>query len=527
MTEREIHKIWDDRLSAQFVDKVLENKALFDYVDSYHYNKRFLYLEEKILSFTYKLMQSENHALYDADDMMEQLEGCVLDGMILSDRQQADLEDLAEDMASIINDGIPQNEVKSSPAQRSYQHLREKWYGKLPKDIVDLFVDNAELFEDQWDQDRLDQKILKHIYLCKEVRGTDKDYYDYDDWMDRLDQLAKEDRTSRDEAVLKKMGEVVDRFLNSITKEEKIRINRDDNQRTANHVEKVVRTQKRTIVDGQKASEKKQPTRTIDSKPKPPKESQINGVASLIMQHKQLCLILLGIFFIWIFWGYCDNKKGTKDQESVNSALATDFEENEELSDPESTDQAISVEDYLEKEFDNVIQYETYYEIGRDGKYGLADLKGNITIEPNYDFIGVPNMELGYFEVRKNNKYGLVSLATLKEVLPPKYDNIGYPSEKSKTVEIREGSKYGLFSTETFELIAEPVYDHIGLYEEETGLLKVRKGSKYGLYSPSKKKEVAPCIYDYIYFSGNLYKVRVEDKYGYLNKDGSLNKNLQ
>lgn len=87
--------------------------------------------------------------------------------------------------------------------------LREKWYGKLPKGIIDLCVDNAELFEDQWDPDRLDRKILKVIHLWKE----DPDLYDYDILVDDLEQLAIEDRTPNQEAALRTLIKMVDEYI--------------------------------------------------------------------------------------------------------------------------------------------------------------------------------------------------------------------------------------------------------------------------------------------------------------------------
>ena len=186
-----------------------------------------------------------------------------------------------------------------------------------------------------------------------------------------------------------------------------------------------------------------------------------------------------------------------------------------------------SIEEMLEKKFDYVSQYDNYFEIRKKGKYGIADLKGNIIIKPQYDYISSPNEDLGVVEVRKNSKYGMVSLKTFSEIIETKYDYISSVSEESKTFEVRSNRKYGLFSADDLSEIVAPTYDYIGSYHEDTGLFEVRKDSKYGLFSPKKRKEVVPCEYDYLTYDGGLYRVRKDWKNGYLNSDGSLVKPLQ
>ena len=161
--------------------------------------------------------------------------------------------------------------------------------------------------------------------------------------------------------------------------------------------------------------------------------------------------------------------------------LMNDDWETEEI----SIDDNSSVEEMLEKRFDYVSEYAHYFIIGKGGKYGIADLKGNVKIRPKYDYISSV-------------------------------------SEESKTIEVLANSKYGLFSSVDLTEIIEPTYDIIGPYYEETGLFKVRKNSKYGLFSPKLKKEVASCIFSYISYEGGLYQVRKDEKSGCLNADGSI-----
>ena len=203
--------------------------------------------------------------------------------------------------------------------------------------------------------------------------------------------------------------------------------------------------------------------------------------------------------------------------------LMNDDWETEEI----SIDDNSSVEEMLEKRFDYVSEYAHYFEIRKGGKYGIADLKGNVKIRPKYDYIYSADEELGVVEVRIDGKYGMVSLKSLTEIIRPKYDYIYSVSEESKTIEVRANSKYGLLSSVDLTEIIEPTYDYIGSYNEETGLFEVRKNSKYGLFSPKLKKEVVSCIFSYISYEGGVYQVRKDGKSGYLNADGSILKPLQ
>lgn len=48
--------------------------------------------------------------------------------------------------------------------------------------------------------------------------------------------------------------------------------------------------------------------------------------------------------------------------------------------------------------------------IKKNNKYGIADFKGNIIIEPEYDNLSIKTAEKGYFSVEKNNMYGVIDL---------------------------------------------------------------------------------------------------------------------
>lgn len=233
------------------------------------------------------------------------------------------------------------------------------------------------------------------------------------------------------------------------------------------------------------------------------------------------CISIIAFFIIYSLIPSSIKSCQEENESENNIEEVADVTYNNDEGDIENLDIS-SVEEMLEKKFDYVNKYDNYFEIRKKSKYGIADLKGNIKIKPQYDYISSPNEELGAVEVRKEGKYGMVSLKTLTEIIETKYDYIGSVSEESKTFEVRANGKYGLYSANDLSEIVAPTYDYIGSYNEDTGLIEVRKNSKYGLFSPQKRKEVAPCEYNFITYDSGLYRVRKDGKSGYLNSDGSV-----
>ena len=561
---------WYGKLPKEMVDFFVDNAELFE--DQWDPDR----LDRKILKHI-RLMK-DDPSFYDYDILVDRYEQLAIENRTAS--QEATLrkmikmvdEYMRDDHASESQDDDEDEEEvsKSSSTPKSYEHLREKWYGKLPKEMVDLFVDNAEMFEDQWDPDRLDRKILKHIRLWKD----NPSWYKYTMLVDEYEQLAIENRTTSQEATLRKMIKMVDEYITGKSeKKEKKQNHKGKSQQTRRTT-----AEKKDNVEKQKTSGNPQPSRRAKPKTepknkaqqKPPRQTAVSTnqssrnnetkqnetsendipsgcmysfvggmayfcgrAARFCVQHKVLSIVLLFLLLGWLFFGRCGSEKDTYRQEQVKSSYTAPKAGKAKSSDSEPVAQNVSEEEIMEAEarlenlFDDVTRYDSYFEIEKADKYGIADLKGNVKIEPTYDYIDVPNTDLGIIEVHNNDKYGMVSLQTLEEVVPTQFDFIGMASDDSKTIEVRVDEKYGLLSSENIELIAEPIYDYIGIYEEKTGLMEVRKDDKYGLFSPSKKKEVAPCIYDNIYYSGGLYQVRKGDKEGYLNEDGTVNKELQ
>ena len=125
-----------------------------------------------------------------------------------------------------------------------------------------------------------------------------------------------------------------------------------------------------------------------------------------------------------------------------------------------------------------------FYRINHNGKYGLADAQGQVVVKPIYDYMSSKDAETGLIMVSINGKYGFLNARG--------------------------------------QVVVEPIYDYMSSKDAETGLIRVSINGKYGFLNARGQVVIKP-IYDYMSSKdGGLYKVRIGNKTGYLNKDGSV-----
>lgn len=97
----------------------------------------------------------------------------------------------------------------------AFKFLHKQWDDKLSESLVDMFEKNAEIFENPRE---IDHKIFKFIYNLKEA--GDYDYFDVEDYKDRLDGLVKEDLTRKQEDAVNSLAEALYNYMNNVEKEE-------------------------------------------------------------------------------------------------------------------------------------------------------------------------------------------------------------------------------------------------------------------------------------------------------------------
>ena len=95
--------------------------------------------------------------------------------------------------------------------------FHQRWDDKISPYIVELFVKNAHLFDDDYDPDRVERKILRYIQMYRE----DIDLYDFNVWYDDLEQLAKDDLSASQMTIVHNIAKEVDKYLTGGKVEEK------------------------------------------------------------------------------------------------------------------------------------------------------------------------------------------------------------------------------------------------------------------------------------------------------------------
>lgn len=156
-----------------------------------------------------------------------------------------------------------------------------------------------------------------------------------------------------------------------------------------------------------------------------------------------------------------------------------------------------------------------YYQLNKDGRYGVISAKGDIIIEPIYDSVKIPNPEKAVFICDKENK--TVVLNEKGEEIFKQYEEVSaisingivsnLPYEK-RVLKYKEDEKYGLIDYNG-KVITKAIYEEIkGLENKESELL-VKKDGKYGVVNDRGDKLIKE-EYDNIQADGYYTE---EDKY--------------
>lgn len=98
----------------------------------------------------------------------------------------------------------------------AFAHLHKKWDDKLSKKFLDFFESAApSLFKNPRD---VESFILETVSELK--AAGDVDYFDADDYLDQLKDIAKDDLSRSEEETIKKLAEQMFKFVNNVVDEE-------------------------------------------------------------------------------------------------------------------------------------------------------------------------------------------------------------------------------------------------------------------------------------------------------------------
>lgn len=181
-----------------------------------------------------------------------------------------------------------------------------------------------------------------------------------------------------------------------------------------------------------------------------------------------------------------------------------------------------------------------YFITSINGKSGVIDKTGKTIIEPQYEYIQIPNPEQAVFVCYESNNRSKVLNGNNKEILT-KYKNIQAISNNNTSINNTYQTqvlrycvdgKYGLISISGKEIVP-AIYESIETLEYKDGILKVKKDGKYGLIDINGneivKTEFNSIATDGYYNidskydkAGYIINIRTDEgyRYGYINYKG-------
>lgn len=189
-----------------------------------------------------------------------------------------------------------------------------------------------------------------------------------------------------------------------------------------------------------------------------------------------------------------------------------------------------------------------YAVIGNNDKYGIIDMFGNILIEPIYNstkpiilkdrFIFINNPEIlilnkekkefkfqmeerydNYYQVKKNNKYGILDINSGELILNTIYDNIGYLGcyDDIRYFYAKLNNKYYIYD-KNGNLLGGRYFDSFDFISNfDDNFIVIIEDKKYILNKEGRLKSL---MYDNIYIHEfNLFDVELNNKHGVVSED--------
>ncbi len=185
------------------------------------------------------------------------------------------------------------------------------------------------------------------------------------------------------------------------------------------------------------------------------------------------------------------------------------------------------IQDNKKIEQENIKEF-NYFITTVNEKSGIIDKTGKLIIEPQYDYIQIPNPEKPMFiclydyntDTREYNSKVLNDQG--KEILS-KYNKIqAIPSNntsinyfyQTNILKYKDNDKYGLITLDGKQ-ITKPIYDSIETLEYKDGILKVKQDGKYGLIDINGE-EIVKCEYNSITTDGYYDQDTKYEKAGFI-----------
>ena len=352
--------------------------------------------------------------------------------------------------------------------------FHQRWDDKISPYIVELFVKNAHLFDDDYDPDRVERKILRYIQMYRE----DIDLYDFNVWYDDLEQLAKEDLSASQMTIVHNIAKEVDKYLTGGKVEEKqIRKAEEAERRRVEAERKAKEEANRKAKEAEKTklrAESKRQDSTIWPKVQSNESIDLPIYKLAFSWGLPIAVVLGG----WIWSLFDDDSHGLGFYLSMFllTAIITNF--------------VVAIDKDLDKGQKKYFVIPLIILILISGIWIWLAIRSSMNqpaTKETYTYINDRFLVKNVFIVEINDGDTLLNLKNqglcefvddhLYERIKPKYDSIGYFAQTTNDVEmfiIKQDGKYGLVDKEDEELV-KPKYTRIEMSDED---LKTQDGIK-------------------------------------------------
>lgn len=159
-----------------------------------------------------------------------------------------------------------------------------------------------------------------------------------------------------------------------------------------------------------------------------------------------------------------------------------------------------------------------YSEIKFDGKIGIIDQRGNYAIDPELDYIGYGSN--GFIPVKTDNKYGFVT-EDWKWVAKPQFDDVNDFSEGLAAIKLN--GKWGFANTDNGQIVINPEFKRVNKFTNGMAVCEIDNENK--VLIDKQGKILLSDIQDVnreIHFICGLEPIKVDGKYGFINKEALL-----
>jgi len=164
--------------------------------------------------------------------------------------------------------------------------------------------------------------------------------------------------------------------------------------------------------------------------------------------------------------------------------------------------------------------------VKRDAYWGAINVQGQEVIPCQYDKLD--RLEAGSdvrFLAKKGNDWGIVAVDVngqkMQELIPPQFQEIDVDSSASWFYNIRKENKWGLISSDG-KMMVEPLYDRNMQYDDQIDLGMACLNGKCGFVNRNGNMVIKDVFEDVQAFSNDVAAVKLGGLWGYIDLNGKM-----